>query len=111
MVISYNKPHKTQKAVVKEILVDRGIKPVVDWLNSFLHVFTQHSCEDDGREAYVIFFCHDALDLLRISQAIEYLGSIQVGYYSGSLRYSLSFSDQAKFDSFRDSLIRRNKEN
>lgn len=40
---------------IKTFKVDKGIKPLIDWLNSIPNVYTLYSCEshNDNEEAYV----------------------------------------------------------
>ena len=39
--------HKTQEMIIKKGKVDKGIEPVVRWLNSFAGIYTRWSCEGE----------------------------------------------------------------
>jgi len=74
--------HETVSIPLKMIDVDKGIVPIVNWLNSKLEVFTLYSCqggpptaseiydETVSNPAYVMFFCRDKDSLETIESAI-----------------------------------------
>lgn len=95
--------HK-QVIVKRQIEVDIGIKPLVEWLNSFPSVSTEYSCQGDWLKngeprqylsgAYILFSCRDLSDLAQICLAFKkfyYDGKIKVlvENYEGCLRFRL----------------------
>lgn len=65
--------HKTIKMSSKTFDVDKGIAPVVTWLNSFQDVNTLWACEsqDWAPGGYVIFLCTDVDTLRTICQCVH----------------------------------------
>ena len=97
------KPHK-QTIIKSQIEVDIGIKPLVEWLNSFPSVSTEYSCQGDWLKSgepiqnvsgtYILFSCRNLSDLAQICLVIkkfDYYGKIKVSVenYEGCLRFRL----------------------
>lgn len=103
------KPHKTQKITIKQGLVDVGMIPIINWLNGFEDVYTQYCCEGNSDKKnpispYVLFFCTNQVNLLRILSATEGWADTEVQYAEGSLRYYLRFSSKHNMEVFKDYL-------
>jgi hypothetical protein len=97
--------HDAWDVVIKTASVDKGVAPVVKWLNSFDGIVTRWSCEGDGgndppRKPYVLFYCEDPMDLIRVAKRDNW--GISVHYYepSGGLRYVLEFPNAAALNYF-----------
>lgn len=98
--------HKAKTTVIKQATIDDGIAPVVNWLNGFSGIFTRFCCQGvykknepvNRQEAYVIFYCDDPLDLLKICDHTRYIANIQVEIYEGSLRYRMCFPTKTALD-------------
>lgn len=114
--------HNPIRTIIKEAYVDKGVVPVVNWLNSYNDVFTQYACEGYTEEEkkngighnnpYVIFFCFyepDMTDILStifpyqdITCEIEYGSKTQHYNSYHGIRYILRFKDKKDLKFFID---------
>lgn len=91
-------PHPTVRLEVKPGVfadVDRGIVPLVRWLNSFPTVTTQFCCEgEDDRSThkpYVLILCTDLLTLERICHLLSPFSTGEFDSYGDRLRFTFRF--------------------
>jgi len=76
--------HKATQIALKEAEIDDGIKPIIDWLNSYETAITAWSCEGDKNPntpphsskksvalPYVYFSCSCSSDLSQILKMID----------------------------------------
>ena len=99
-----NRAHKSRRVKLKEVDIDVGILPVVEWLNSFPGVFTRWSCQgylkrdnnDWRNDPYIIFICDDPLALAEILRRTSRDAHCQVEFYEpmNGLRYNLKFKNR-----------------
>lgn len=105
-------PHPTETIVIKgkEAAIDKGMVPVVRWLNSFDAVETTYCCEgwhgDHLANPYVLFFCDDPETLKTIVGSLGewispydviLLAECRVDVLGGRLRYKLEWGHTDHF--------------
>ena len=107
--------HIEEKTILKTAYIDRGIKPVVKWLNDLYSVNTEHCCEGDeqedigkrkgeedeegrisvGQKPYVTFTCNDVDMLTYILQTISGYGECKIDIvdreYFPYFKYCINF--------------------
>ena len=105
--------HDASKLKLKEALVDLDIQPVIKWLNSHEGIYTRFCCQGDYKKdgnaapyqgAYVLFFCDDPVDLIKVCDRLGGLAKIEVEVYQGMLRYKIYFERKASLDTFLGTL-------
>lgn len=98
--------HETEKIKIKEAEIDKGIIPVIKWLNSFSDVYTFFSCEDDP---YVVFSttCPSTLAIIVREVKQHRHAHVTVDVYQGILRYNIRFHSREFLDSFIDKIEKR----
>ena len=90
---------------IKVVEVDKGILPVVKWLNSFEGIFTRWSCEGDLTcNPYVIFYCENSLDLVQVCMWVNCAATVEVSCDSCMLRYKLVFATKQALECFANSI-------
>jgi hypothetical protein len=114
------KPHTTVKLVIKTANVDRGMVPVVNWLNEFENVVTKFEnvvtkfCCEGGKDPvggdpyhpYVIFACDDPIDLMNIVNKLGHTGVVEIRppYGVRLLDYCIRFIDKEHLKMFKKKL-------
>lgn len=94
--------HTTEEIAIKSAHVDKGIIPLVKYLNSFNGIQTIYSCEgrgdgDDIRASewlYVVFTAEDFASLRRFLETITMFSfSVSVGFYNEFVpfRFTIQF--------------------
>ena len=98
--------HETEEIVIKKAEVDKGIVPIVNWLNSFNGIYTRYSCElgttfitlpkfdfEDKYFPHVIFYCDHQIDLREVAYRTRNFAVIIAHYYefTAGLRYQIVF--------------------
>jgi hypothetical protein len=101
--------HETISTSVKIVDVDKGIKPLISWINSFKGIYTLFSCEgyDDTYEIpeapYVMFISLSVDDLCKFLLHIKsssFLYEIHVIYLEGLLKYCIRFNSKKDLNYF-----------
>src|SRR5262245_46885657 len=94
--------------VIKRAQVDVRIAKMIEWLNGFDDVYTEHSCEGDsdsdewvGRP-YVVFYCEDNLRLIMLLNMTANYADTEVDFFepAGSLRCRMQFRSRGQLDQF-----------
>ena len=103
------KKHPTKKLTMKTALIDKGMIPVIKWLNSFSSVVTKWCCQgsDDPRNnPYVVFACDEPMELLTIVNKVNYDGVVEIRppYNIRMIDYCIRFPTKANFETFKERL-------
>lgn len=106
------KGHETVEMVIKKANVDKGVRNIIKWLNSYANIITNWSCEGDsfGNTPYVVFTCGQ-YDLSNVLQTIDDWNkrpirkfvTIEVSFYEegySPIRYAMYFHDVKSVRSF-----------
>lgn len=72
--------HATEEVILKKAHVDRGVVPLIKWVNSFADVCTLYSCEGEkvpacrpSGQAYVFFWCRfDATAAIMLARLADF---------------------------------------
>lgn len=97
--------HETVHVPVKFAEVDKGILPVVKWLNDYDQVCTFHSCEGSaGSKPYVSFIIEFDFGntLNHILTMVEDYARVEVSYHIGTRRYCIRFDSGKDLKNFID---------
>jgi len=94
------RPHPSEKVVLCNADIDKGILTVVEWLNGLNGVTTMYSCQGyrnsdkrNGVQPYVVFTCYNELSLHTILHMIRrYRIVVKVEWQEGQpMRYNMTF--------------------
>jgi hypothetical protein len=90
--------HETEHIIIKSADVDKGIIPVVLWLNSFPNITTVTSCQGEedsehrSRRPHVGFTCSRQTDLIGVLDRLPNAAHVEVAFYN-EVTYYLYFDD------------------
>lgn len=101
--------HPTKKIIVKTALVDKGMIPVVKWLNKFESVVTKWCCQGSRQpmdNPYVVFACDSPYELLTIVERVGYAGVVEIRppLNIRMMDYCIRFPNKRNFNIFKKSL-------
>ena len=105
--------HETVLVPIKFAEVDKGIVPVVKWLNGFSSVCTFHSCEGDRRCKPYVLFVMDmdwSRNLDIILQLLNRFAEIEISY-DEMRRYTVRFRNRSALKKFVKMLNHITKKN
>ena len=94
--------HETVHVPIKFAEVDKGILPVVEWLNGYDQVCTFHSCEGDRRSKPYVLFTMDvdwSRNLDVILQLLNKFATVEISYYE-MRRYVVTFRNKSSLRKF-----------
>lgn len=100
--------HETSEIIIKKAQIDKKIQPLIEWLNGFKDIQTEHCCEGGGssiNKPYVVFRCSSNLTLLVILARTMSFSNTEVEYYGGGLRYIMRFEDCKILEDFQKLIL------